>query len=167
MTIGQRRHTRSEFGPGPCSYSPVKRSLQGSPSAKFHNKTGRKSVVTDQNGGPGTYEILNTIQNNLKSMTIGRKSVHRIEQSVGPCDYSPDKHKVKKTARAVDFKASPTRKSPKPDRELGPGTYHHSHKDFGRQMSHVTLGERRPSREPDGPGPAHYRPEDKITSRRV
>lgn len=73
-------------------------------------------------------------------MTIGTKSPTKIERTVGPADYSPDKNKIKTASRAVDFKCNTARVSRSPSPQLGPGTYHNTGKDFGKQLNKMTIG---------------------------
>lgn len=47
--------------------------------------------------------------------------------------------------------------------EPGPGSYNDSHKEFGKQLSKVTIGVKRELRKPEGPGPGSYSPEKADT----
>jgi len=136
VSIGQRRETKNELAPGPGHYSPeraVKTVKSTSPMKDFGRATGRKSQVIDRYGGPGQYENSKTnLVNNLKPMTIGKKADHKIQRSVGPCDYSPTMKATKSQSRLVDFKSKTMRVSPSPSPDCGPGTYHQTSKDFGR-----------------------------------
>jgi len=69
---------------------------------------------------------------------------------------------TKPSAPAANFKSKTSRLSFQAGTELGPGTYSYEVK-FGGDLKKVTIGERRPQKQPKTPGPADYSPTLLIT----
>lgn len=103
----------------------------------------------------------------VNNMTIGTRKDVKIPQSMGPCDYSPDRSValVRPSSQTVNFTNCTSRMSLIASPELGPGAYDNMHKEFGKQLQKVTIGVKRDFRSPEGPGPGQYSPEkgDSIT----
>ena len=69
---------------------------------------------------------------------------------------------TKPSAPAANFKSKTSRLSFQASTDLGPGTYSNGVK-FGEDLKKVTIGERRPQKQPKTPGPADYSPTRSIT----
>jgi hypothetical protein len=60
---------------------------QRNPAWEFKNNAGRKDVISDPNGGPGTYEHHYKFGDDSKAQDFGVKREEKIPQGPGPGEY--------------------------------------------------------------------------------
>ena len=92
-------------------------------------------------------------------MTIGIKRIKKLETSLGPGEYSPERaiSITKPKSKAVNFEHPVARKPLESSPDLGPGTYN-DHIKFGYSPKKMTIGQKREEKTPDKIGPAYYSP---------
>ena len=174
FTIGMKRPKKIDTGvPEPGRYNPDRADTVTKPKTPgtFIPKSPSrpKSIARDptEAGGPGSYDIpFQKFGDETKPMTIGVKRPKPAETDVPePGRYSPeraDNLTKPKVPCALDMGRAPAAR-PKPDPEsanmAGPGAYDSPLK-FGEDVKPMTIGERRPERNPlmDNPGAGNYSP---------
>ena len=174
FTIGKKRPKKIDTSvPEPGRYNPDRADTvikPKNPAAIIPKSPSRpKSIPRDSEaGGPGSYDIpFYKFGDETKPMTIGVKRPKPAETDVPePGRYSPeraDKLTKPKEPATVDMGRAPAaRPKPNPDSEntAGPGAYDSPVK-FGEGVKPMTIGEKRPERNPlmDNPGAGNYSPE--------
>ena len=142
FTIGEKRVVKEAMTMGPGAYSPER--AETITKTRMANVTMGSSpsratfVQKDSAIGPGHY---NEVKQTTKSFIIGEKRPEKIQSSMGPGAYSPERAEtITKTRNAnVNFGSSPSRQ-PIHHRtnDVGPGQYDDG-KRFGSETKTFTI----------------------------
>lgn len=128
-------------------------------------------MLTNEGMAPGSYDIKGmSFGENTKSFTIGVKRETRTEKSPGPGSYehsrseSQTKHRSPTT---VDFDRTTGRIEASPNRD--PSSEFGNQERFYQYPKEVpvySIGQKRPEKPKDGPGPGEYNLDDSATKPR-
>ena len=156
-----RKQTMSQTNKTMTSTSAIKR--VGRSSATFKG---------DETSAPGSYDVKGmSFGSNTKSMTIGVKRDSRVERSPGPGHYEAqrsDSLTKTRSPQAIDFDRTTGRKevSPLKDSSAEPGNLERFYQ-YPKEVPNFTIGELRPEKPKDGPGPGVYNLDDSMTKPRT
>ena len=138
-------------------------------------RTGRYSNIRNSNQdnimGPGSYEVGNSFGSNSKGFTIGVKRQSRQEHSPGPGEYEverSDSQTKTRVNRSIEFEKITGRRDSSPDKE-GEGmiTTVERFYQYPKEVPNYSIGEKRPEKPRDGPGPGEYNLDDSATKPRT
>ena len=136
-------------------------------------RTGRDSnlLSVDNTLGPGAYDVGSSFGSNSKGFTIGRKREARQEHSPGPGEYNVSRSdSVTKTRvdRSVEFNKSTGRVDNSPAREpSGDITTVERFYQWPKELPIYSIGEKRPEKPKEGPGPGEYNLDQSATKPRT
>ena len=159
-----------------------KKGLDSRPKSAIKNgrkagmRPGRNAAIdsqADHGSAPGTYDVKGmSFGENTKSMTIGVKRESRVERSPGPGEYDANRSDSLTKSRppqSVNFDKTTGRgEGTSPARDSSP--------DFGetdrfyhypKEKPIYSIGQKRPEKPRDGPGPGEYNLDDSATKPRT
>lgn len=137
-------------------------------------RTGRQTamVSNDIASAPGSYDVRGmSFGENTKSFTIGVKRDSRVEGSPGPGSYDHSRSESQTKNRSpntVDFDRTTGRKDASPARDAsGEVGNQERFYQYPKQVPVYSIGERRPEKPKDGPGPGEYNLDDSAVKPRT
>ena len=121
--------------------------------------------------GPGSYEVGNSFGSNSKGFTIGVRRESRREGSPGPGEYEvarSDSQTKNRNDNSVDFQKLSGRREMSPDNEdTGELGNVERFYQYPKEVPNYSIGEKRPEKPRDGPGPGEYNLDDSATKPRT
>ena len=134
-------------------------------TVKMDSSPGRQQLFAnngDASLGPGRYGDRSNFGSNAKGFTIGERRETRVNETMGPGSYSPERADALTKTRTVTTTVNMSSTSPgrnsfarKADIDVAPGQYD-AGKSFGSDAKGFIIGERREQRIESTIGPGSY-----------
>jgi len=157
-------------GMGPGAYSPERADAvtkTKTVNINMGSSPSRPSTFArggDVNVAPGQYDDGKNFGSDTKSFRIGEKRETRIQETMGPGSYNPERAEAmtKTKITTVNMASSPSRPgtfAKGADYDVAPGQYDDRSHEFGNNVKSFTIGEKRETRVTESMGPGSYNPD--------